>query len=389
MNAMDLAQLSLTLARAASVCRHVQSRLDALRSMTKDDASPVTIADFASQAVVARGLHASGSLAGGLVAEESAEFLKHPDHRAHLQACLIALRESGAWPDCTEDELIGSVDLGGADAECLNSEEGGWTLDPIDGTKGFLRGQQYCISLAFIRRGQVEQGYLACPNLPLDPESPIDASGRTPTPSDDAGPSDDHVNAQGTLFWAVAGDRASGRACTRVRALGDPGSTVFPVSRFDEHEQWARSGAASRHGAAASEAATLPARRVRLAESVESGHSNHSASATVVAHAAEALRVPLVPSIRLDSQCKYAVVARGQADVYLRLPSRKGYVERIWDHAAGMLVAQQAGCTVTDALGRELDFSLGRGLESNRGIVAAPAWLHPQVVRSIADLAPR
>jgi len=26
---------------------------------------------------------------------------------------------------------------------------------------------------------------------------------------------------------------------------------------------------------------------------------------------------------------------RGQADAYLRLPTRKGYVERIWDHAAG------------------------------------------------------
>lgn len=374
---MDHRSVFSTLARAASVCRHVQSRLDSLRAITKDDASPVTIADFASQAVVARGLVDSGLIAGGLVAEESAEFIKQPDHRAHLSACLAALHDSGAWPTCSQDELIAAVDLGSADAACLTSDQGGWTLDPIDGTKGFLRGQQYCISLAFIRNGRVERGYLACPNLPLDPEAPLD------------GPASANViiNAQGTLFWASADDGSvsvantnAGNAkpqldCARVQSLGDPVSTIFPVSRFDED--------------VTDLAALPPGHGIRLAESVESGHSNHSASAVVIAHAAQALRVPVAPPVRLDSQCKYAVVARSQADVYLRLPSKKGYVERIWDHAAGMIVAQRAGCVVTDALGRPLDFSHGRGLEANRGIVAAPAWLHPQLIRSIAELAPR
>jgi hypothetical protein len=76
--------------------------------------------------------------------------------------------------------------------------------------------------------------------------------------------------------------------------------------------------------------------------------------------------------IRLDSQAKYAVVARGQADAYLRLPTKKGYIERIWDHAAGALVAVEAGCFVTDIHGNPLDFSHGRGLEKNKGIVCAP-----------------
>jgi hypothetical protein len=36
------------------VCRQVQAALDEVRSITKDDKSPVTVADFASQAIVAR-----------------------------------------------------------------------------------------------------------------------------------------------------------------------------------------------------------------------------------------------------------------------------------------------------------------------------------------------
>jgi 3'(2'), 5'-bisphosphate nucleotidase len=85
-----------------------------------------------------------------------------------------------------------------------------------------------------------------------------------------------------------------------------------------------------------------------------------------------------------QSQCKYAVVARGQAHAYLRLPTKAGYVERIWDHAAGSLVATEAGALVTDIDGKPLDFSHGRGLETNRGIVAASAALHPRLIEAIA-----
>jgi 3'(2'), 5'-bisphosphate nucleotidase len=47
-----------------------------------------------------------------------------------------------------------------------------WTLDPIDGTKGFLRGDQYAIALALIENGMVKLGILACPNLYVDVNQP-------------------------------------------------------------------------------------------------------------------------------------------------------------------------------------------------------------------------
>lgn len=47
-----------------------------------------------------------------------------------------------------------------------------WALDPIDGTKGFLRGDQYAVCLALIVDGTVKVGALGCPNLPVDPSQP-------------------------------------------------------------------------------------------------------------------------------------------------------------------------------------------------------------------------
>ena len=75
--------------------------------------------------------------------------------------------------------------------------------------------------------------------------------------------------------------------------------------------------------------------------------------------------------LRMDSQAKYAVVARGEADIYLRLPTRADYREKIWDHAAGALIVAEAGGAVTDIHGRLLEFHHGRELIANRGVVVS------------------
>ena len=80
------------------------------------------------------------------------------------------------------------------------------------------------------------------------------------------------------------------------------------------------------------------------------------------------------------------MVGRGQADAYLRMPTKKDYVERIWDHAAGSLVASEGGAFVTDIFGHALDFSQGRGLEKNKGIVCAPARVHGKLIAAIEAL---
>ena len=81
-------------------------------------------------------------------------------------------------------------------------------------------------------------------------------------------------------------------------------------------------------------------------------------------------------------------IARGAGDLYLRLPVRADYQEKIWDHAAGDLIVREAGGHVTDVEGRRLDFSLGRTLKENKGVIAAPKAVHERVldaVRSVLD----
>ena len=54
---------------------------------------------------------------------------------------------------------------------------GMWTIDPIDGTKGFLRGEQYAVCLSLIVDSIVQVGVIGCPNLPVNPESPEQGTG--------------------------------------------------------------------------------------------------------------------------------------------------------------------------------------------------------------------
>ncbi len=325
---------------AARVCRHVQRGLERIRAMVKDDRSPVTIADFAAQAVVARALHGAGECI--LVAEESADFLNAPEHAAHLAATVAALRDSGAWPDAEPGSVLDAIQTGAGEPLGPGDDRPWWTLDPIDGTKGFVRGQQYAVALACIRRGRVALGMMACPNLSIHHDEgteAVDPHGTLYVASPDLG----------VVEWSLA--RPDGRRLRPRGVPGKPARDAVPV----------------------------------LAESVESGHSDQSLSVQIMSRAVRDLggefRV-----VRLDSQAKYAVVARGQADVYLRLPTRKGYVERIWDHAAGCIIAEQSGCTVSDVRGRALDFGRGRGLEANLGVVAAPPELHARLIEAIREL---
>ena len=317
-------ELSIAVAavrHAAEVCRNVQRAIPA--AMEKQDKSPVTIADFASQAVICRAL-GEAFPNDPIIGEEDSAELRLPENKLSLDRVQSELGCIGV--NGTPEEICGWIDRGGAKSFSPRF----WTLDPIDGTKGFLRGEQYAVSLALIVNGQIEVAILGCPNLPLEPGGASDA---------------------GTLFFAVRGQGASVQSC-----FGE--SAVAPV-RVTSTSNWAD---------------------VRLCESVESGHSAHDRSAMISA----SLGIVKQP-VRLDSQAKYAVVARGEGDVYLRLPTKKDYREKIWDHAGGVLVVEEAGGRVTDIDGKPLEFTHGRELSANRGVVVTNGPLHDDVLHAIRE----
>ncbi|MDD5307466.1 MAG: 3'(2'),5'-bisphosphate nucleotidase [Deltaproteobacteria bacterium] len=309
---------------AAAVCRAVQAGITR-EVVEKKDRSPVTLADWGSQALACRTI-LEAFPDDPIVAEEDAASLREPGSEA-LLARLEAI-VAGVRPGACASEICDWIDCGASPAPQARF----WTLDPIDGTKGFLRREQYAIALALLVDGRAELAVLGCPGLATDPSRP------------------DEV---GALFAAV-------RGC---------GAFCLPLWRQD--------------------AATTPVRASRTAqpagarfcEPVEAGHSSHDDAARI----ATLCGIACEP-LRMDSQAKYAAVARGHADIYLRLPKAEGYCEKIWDHAAGMLVVEESGGCVTDVAGKPLDLSCGRELTANRGIVATNGLLHDRILGAIREL---
>jgi len=70
---------------------------------------------------------------------------------------------------CSEKEWLEAIDKG--DATSTSSGKV-WALDPIDGTKGFLRKGQYAVCLALLQDGKPVLGVMGCPNLPVDYNNP-------------------------------------------------------------------------------------------------------------------------------------------------------------------------------------------------------------------------
>lgn len=315
-------------------------------TVSKDDKSPVTIGDFGAQALIIQAIRKNFPN-DEIVAEEEASSLRADKA---LSAEIWRLTKDIKLEDAESDSLLGGqlpseeamldiIDLG-------NSQGGAkgriWALDPIDGTKGFLRGGQYAVCLGLMEDGDVKAGAIGCPNLPVD-----DAT----TLSTGIGTDQDDGAGKGVLFSAIQGAGSTGRPLTNGALAESMLISMRPVPDIAQ---------------------------ATFCEGVEAAHSAQGDNAAV----AQRLGISN-PSVRLDSQAKYCSIARGAGDIYLRLPVKKDYQEKIWDHAAGDLIVREAGGQVTDIYGNRLDFSKGRTLAANKGVVAAPKALQNQVIDAV------
>ena len=301
---------------AAAMARRIQLESGSVRS--KDDASPVTIVDFAVQAVVSSRL-AARFPDHPLVGEEDAAALREPAAAVLLSRVTAAVHTVS--PGLDTAAILEAIDRGRGDPSARF-----WTLDPIDGTKGLLRGGQYVVALALVVGGEVQVGAIGCPRLSLA------ASGG------DEGGVAVAVRGRGSWWMGLDDDELSP---LRASSVTEPAGA-------------------------------------RVATSVEESHSDRGRM--------ETLRAALgsrADAILMDSQAKHVIVAAGEADVMVRFP-RHGYREAIWDQAAGALLIEEAGGRVTDLAGRPFDFSTGRRLERNEGVVASNGRLHEALLSVLA-----
>jgi 3'(2'), 5'-bisphosphate nucleotidase len=304
---------------AMAMTAAIQKEMTGTDTLTKSDRSPVTIADFAAQALICRalGVHFPGV---PIVGEEDSQAIRLPENREIFARIVRYLKHYD--PALDEKLICDLIDMGGDRPDGTF-----WTLDPIDGTKGFLRGEQFAIALALVQEGRVVLGILGCPNLP--------------------------AGSGGTLFWAIRG----------------MGGWQIP----------AKGGIAARiHASARTETPQM-----KFVESYESSHSDKHTQLEI----SRRLNISSPPE-QMDSQVKYGIVASGIADIYLRIPnpSTPDYREKIWDHAAGSLIVEEAGGRVSDIQGKPLDFAKGKTLADNRGILATNGAVHDRVLEIIAEI---
>jgi 3'(2'), 5'-bisphosphate nucleotidase len=318
----DLLAVARRAARAASaVCLGVlQEAPAAPDAMAKLGREPVTVADYGSQAVILEAV-ASAFPGHRVIAEEgAAHFSEHAGPAGAEQIGRLVGRALGRSVGL--EEILGWIDHRGGSGPFT------WVIDPIDGTKGFLRRDQFAVAIGLLHEGEPIAGVLACPHLPRDPADP--------------------ASPRGLLFWG-------GRSLGAFReTLGGGLPEPISVSRVED------------------------AAGVRVLGSVESAHGDPALVQAVIDRAGLG-----GGWVRLDSQVKYGAVAAGMAEVYLRPRSRPDYRDCVWDHAAGVAVVEAAGGRVSDLDGRPLDFGLGARLEANRGVLVSNGRVHDLVLAAL------
>lgn len=353
--AKELAVATLAVKRASVLTKKLSDSIaETSHSGTqiKDDKSPVTVGDYASQAIINNAIRLNFPKDFIVGEEDSASLKDGSEDAAKLTDRIMDIIADVQKKTAASDKLLGSlstkeqvyesIDLGNYGG---GSEGRFWALDPIDGTKGFLRGDQFAVCLALIENGEVVLGVIGCPNL-----------------SENIVSNEDQTGVKGGLFSAVKG-------------LGAYYTSLFTTDEFvplEKQQKISMTGA------------TLPS-ELKVVEGVEKGHSSHSTQSRIKEKLQFDPKTVASQTINLDSQVKYCVLAKGQADIYLRLPINDKYREKIWDHAAGNILLYESGGQVGDIHGTPLDFGKGRLLDS-QGVIAANKNVFKTVISAVEEV---
>ena len=327
----------LAAARGAQVVRVVLSWPDGRHCEHKPDGSPVSAADLAIQMAVTWTIRERFGSHEHIVGEEGASSVSMPGGRALLDRAVRALREAfGSRAPRDPESMV--LEESALTAESWPRQW--WTIDPIDGTKGFRSGRHFAICVARVEDSVPTVGALSCPTMPRsgDPMSIM--------PAGDSG----------TLYGALAGAGAwSVLSRDFAGDTADAVRLVRPSSRTWERgtgQPWV------------------------VCDSIEGGDRAERMRG-VVSRAG----FPWT-TISLDSQCKYALVADGRADAFMRVPSAKGRSENAWDHLSGLVICEEAGAFAGDLDGAPVRCANGPDLTRSRGVLACDRAISDAIVRA-------
>jgi 3'(2'), 5'-bisphosphate nucleotidase len=283
---------------------------------------PVTIADYGTQAIVNQAIMRHFP-GDAIISEESGQQFSTLV-TSDQQKQVAQLVSAILGESVTVDTLVEWLDYGKVSDDTITPART-WLVDPVDGTKGFLAGRHYVIAVGFMRDSQPHAAVVGAPAYPN--------------------------TEKGVLFHAI-----DGAAYAHVSGNGET-NRMYVSHRTDAAD-------------------------ARALESVEKGHVGLERLARVRHFAG--ISNSLVE--QADSQEKYARIAAGDADIYMRLSRLKSTRPHfVWDHMPGALLVTNAGGIVTGLDGEPLDFTQGKTLQ-NKGVIATNGAYHNRILEGVHSL---
>jgi 3'(2'), 5'-bisphosphate nucleotidase len=346
--------------RASLATKKVQRQGQDKGVSDKSDATPVTIADFAAQALLIGAVH-DAFPDDVFIAEESSDILKaDADLQQRVWDLVLEFGPLNGLPvPGSKEEMLDLIDLGSKTSKDMGRERT-WILDPVDGTKTFMKGQQYAVCLCLLENGIQKVAVLGCPNLLYDPMTPLVTEDIVDTEGN--GIIVGAVASQGTFFVPLDSfaDRAAHRSAKLDTLPPYPGSLRFIDSEESSH---------------------VSKRHHEYLYRTAFPDASHRGSASV--------SDSLWPEDVWAMQMKYIAIALNAADATFRIPGDPKFYASVWDHAGGQLILEEAGGVVTDSAGKRFDFSKGQRsfADGNWGfVVARSGEVHQVVLREVQGL---
>jgi len=331
------------------ICSHLTRKCQSLDSKTKIDGSPVTHADLAVQSIVTLYL-GGGSADFVLVGEENEKCVEGQEGSALLENVTKLVNEYFPFEKLedrivfTPSEVLQSLRQGNGNPAQANTC---WIIDPIDGTRGFLHNGQYALALGKLVEGELVISVVSCPNIPSGTYCEMCVQNHEEMymgpPNTDEAQKD---------CWMVAA--AKGQGCRQIRFPWGSKSTTW-----DRMSPCSVSSRSSMFDFRFCESINYPPPEQKRAAQL--AMANQSTQCTY----------------RLDGMAKYALVATGQMEAYLRFSAANK--QKCWDHV-GELLVREAGGEVSDVDGIHLNFTRGRILELNKQLVASNKTCHDDLL---------
>ncbi|MBA0565646.1 hypothetical protein Golob_010511 [Gossypium lobatum] len=304
--------------RACRLCVDVQRSLFSVegRIIEKKDQTPVTVADFGVQALIS--LELSKSFPSiPLVAEEDSGFLRS-NNLVDPVVSAVSDHMSFNKKSLSHDDVLEAIDRGGKNAFAMGTKPATyWILDPIDGTRGFVKGSQalYVVGLSLLVEGEIVLGVMGCPNWV------VDATYKSTTHAQS------YRNSSPGLGIIMVAHVGCGTWKKRLKNMLDSSTKIS--------SDWTRCFVDG--------FCLVSDARFCIPES----------------QTWESLPLSVLYKARIDddnvgdkeicllsafcgSLCKYLMVASGRASVFI-LRARSEKLIKVWDHAVGMICVHEAG----------------------------------------------